>query len=83
MDSNKSAAFAAAIAAQLRAERAAAGLTIEDLSALSGASRSSVFRYLSGARDIGVGSLFAITQAMGLSVAEFTRRAEDRIASQQ
>lgn len=72
-------AYQEAIAEQLRAERAARGLTIEDLAATTTLHRSSVIRYLSGERDIKISVLFELSGALGLSVPELLRRAEQRL----
>lgn len=76
-------AYQDAIAEQLRAERAARGLTIDGLAAEAGIHRSSVIRYLDGERDIKMSALFAMAGALGLTVPELLTRAEQRISDQQ
>lgn len=69
-----------AIAEQLRAERAARNLTMDDLVERTSIARSSVIRYLSGERDIKMSALFELAGALGLSVPELLLRAEQRIS---
>lgn len=78
MDNNAE-LYQGAIVAQLRAERAAAGLTIDDLTARTTLGRASVTRYLSGDRDIPMKALFELAHALGLTPGEFIRRAEQRM----
>lgn len=78
MDNNAE-LYQGAVAAQLRAERAASGLTIDDLTARTTLGRASVFRYLSGERDIKMSALFELANALGVSVGELIRRAEQRM----
>lgn len=73
----------AAIAATLNGERAAAGLTFEQLADKTGISARSLKRYLSGTardpRDLTVTSLGEITMALNISIGEVIRRAEQRL----
>lgn len=75
-------AYQEAIAEQLRAERAARGLTIEELVARTTLHRSSVIRYLSGERDIKMSALFEMAEALGLTVPVLLLRAEERLGNQ-
>jgi transcriptional regulator with XRE-family HTH domain len=56
--------FAAAIVEQLRAERAARQMTVDQLAAAAGVSAISVKRYLSGAREIPIDVLARLAAAL-------------------
>jgi len=71
----------AAVAAELRAERAAQRMTIDTMAAASGYPKRSLLRWLNTERSIGVEPLFAMAGALGVPAAELVRRAEKRVAS--
>lgn len=77
---NRAQQYQEAIAEQLRAERAARGLTIEGLTAKTTLHKSSVVRYLDGDRDIKMSALFELAAALELPVPELLTRAEQRIS---
>lgn len=62
------------------AERAAAGLTIEQLAVASGIGKRSLIRYLNGEREIPGRALTKIARGLGIPMGTIWRRAEDRIA---
>lgn len=69
------------VAAQLRAERAAAHLTQAQVIEGSGLGRSTYLRLESGERVADTAQLAAILSVIGLPMSEFMRRVEDRIVS--
>ncbi|TFD27474.1 helix-turn-helix domain-containing protein [Cryobacterium cryoconiti] len=72
--------FNEAVAAQLRAERAAKGMTIDQLVAVSGISKSQVLRLVHGKRDIDMRDIASLTQALGLDPVTLISRAQARMA---
>ena len=68
-----------AVTRTFRAERAASGLTINELAARSGMSRSTIARFESGSRSMDTDQLAAICAVVGLRMSEFLRRAEERL----
>lgn len=68
----------AAVAAQLRAERAAADLTVEQLAREADMSPVSVQRYLRGKRHIDVAVLFQLAKALEVEPAEIVANAQRR-----
>lgn len=64
------------MAAEIRAERAAAGYTQEELSKFSGVSLSTLKRILNGAIDINVADLSAIADALSTGLPERVTPAE-------
>lgn len=71
-------ALMAAFIAQMNAERAAAGLSLADLSRRSGIPWRTLQRYLSGERDMPVRVQLRISEAFGISIATLWRRTDDR-----
>ncbi|MGN0065781.1 MAG: helix-turn-helix domain-containing protein [Nocardioides sp.] len=69
----------AAVAAELRAERAAKDLTTKELSALAGIPYASLRRYLGAERHIDVATVAALCGALGLEAGELVARASDRL----
>ena len=69
-----------ALAAILRAERAAQRLSIAYLVAHMGISKSTVLRLLAGDRAIDVAHLAGFAEAFGMDPAELMRIAEQRVA---
>lgn len=67
-----------AVAAQLRAERAAAELTIDQLSDRSGIHKQTLMRYLKGTREIPLASFYAIADGLGVTADELLERAQRR-----
>lgn len=74
-------AYLQALAATLRAERAAADLTFEELAELSGVSKSSLLRFEKGTRDPSIGTLTKIAQALGKTPVYLAVHAESRLAN--
>jgi transcriptional regulator with XRE-family HTH domain len=72
-------AVSQAIAAQLRAERAAAGLTREQVYEAAGVSRSTYARIEKGSIVIDTAQLAAIAAVLGVPASDIWRRAEDRM----
>ncbi|MDR0593713.1 MAG: helix-turn-helix transcriptional regulator [Bifidobacteriaceae bacterium] len=75
--------FNAAVAAELRAERAARQLTIRDVVSRSGLPEITVIRYLNDQRAIPVPALYAISQALGVEPGAMLDRAAIRVKAQQ
>lgn len=74
-------AIALAVAAQIRAERAASGLTQRQVMDLSGLPKSTYLRLESGERVADVSQLAAFCAAVGVPLAEFMHRAEERLSA--
>ena len=72
-------AYAAALAAELRAERAARGLTLAQLADQLGMSRVVLGRYLNGIRDLPVSTFADIAAALGAQPGVLLDRARDRM----
>jgi transcriptional regulator with XRE-family HTH domain len=72
--------FQDAIAATLRAERAARKLSMDKLAELSGVSRATIVRLESGTRHGDLVQFYKIATAMGMTGSELLRRAEQRQA---
>jgi transcriptional regulator with XRE-family HTH domain len=71
----------AALAAALRAERAAKQMTIVDLADAAGVAERSAIRHLNGQRDITVSVLDRYATALGVRGSDLMREAERREAS--
>ena len=67
------------VAAQIRAERAASGLTQIGLYTRAGIPRSTYLRIESGTHIADTTELAKITEALDLSMSEFFRRVENRM----
>ena len=68
-----------AIADQLRAERTIQGITLDGLAQKVGVSKITVHRYLHAQRDIPITTLADICEALGVTMGEIIRRAEERL----
>lgn len=64
---------------QIKAERAALGLTQAELAEKIGKDKQTVMRYENGKRDIPIDDLALMASAFGLGPIELLRRAEQRI----
>lgn len=73
---------ALAFAAQLRAERAAAGMSQDDLVAATGISKSAIARIETGVRVMDTAQLGKFCRAFGISVATFAIRADERMRAE-
>ena len=73
---------ALAFAAQLRAERAAAGMSQDDLVAATGISKSAIARIETGARVMDTAQLGKFCRAFGISIATFAVRADERMRAE-
>lgn len=74
---------ALAFAAQLRAERAALGMSQADLAEATGVSMSAIARIETGARVMDTAQLGKFCQALGISIATFAIRADERMRAEQ
>lgn len=70
----------AAVAAELRAERAAQNLTVQQLAERSDVPYPSVRRYLAAERHIDVSVLHALATALGATSGELISAAEERLS---
>lgn len=70
--------FGAAVAAELRAERAAAGITIAALASDAGIPEVTLRRYLKNTRDLPLPALVALSFALGVNPAIILTRAQER-----
>ena len=66
--------------AQLRAERAAAGMTQEELAIAAGVSKRALARYLAGERVMSVRIMDDLAVALGLDFRTLFERAEERLS---
>jgi transcriptional regulator with XRE-family HTH domain len=73
----------AALGAQVRAEAAARGVTIKALAAAIGKDRSQLIRYLDGERDFPVSVVYAVADALDMSVSLLISRGVDRLEERQ
>lgn len=73
---------ALAFAAQLRAERAAANMSQDDLARATGISKPTIARIELGQRVMDTAQLGAICRALGLSLTTFATRADGRMHEQ-
>jgi len=73
----------AAVAAELRAERAAKDLTAKQLSALAGVPYASLRRYLGAERHIDVATLAELCRALDLDVVALVARAAERLGRER
>lgn len=73
----------AAVAAEIRAERAARQVTIDELADRSSISKSTLLRLLNERRLIGMEALSDIARALGVSATVIVGRAERRLAVEQ
>jgi DNA-binding XRE family transcriptional regulator len=78
MDNRERSPWSESVAAQIRAERAAASLTQDELVALSGIPRSTYIRLERGQRVADVSQLARICGALELPLSEFWQRVEAR-----
>lgn len=70
---------AAAFADQLRAERAVAGMSQDELAKRTGISKSTILRLEAGSRVMDTAQLGEICRALGISIGTFAARAEQRL----
>lgn len=68
-----------ALAAEIRAERAAVGLTVKELAVRSGVPYGTLNRLLPGERDISYTQLVRLATALGLDPSELSNRAVRRM----
>jgi transcriptional regulator with XRE-family HTH domain len=68
MSPNHGEAINAAVAAELRAQRARIGVSYDVLAEQTGLSKSAVFKYLKGTRSIPVPALYDLCDALGIGV---------------
>lgn len=68
-----------AMAAEIRAERAAKGLTVVELGQAIGVSKSKMLALLKGSIDIDVPDIESLTLAFGITPAELMGRAQERV----
>lgn len=74
---------AAAFAAQLRAERAVAGMSQDELAKRTGISASTILRLEAGSRVMDTAQLGAICRALGITIGTFAIRAEGRMLAER
>lgn len=71
-----------ALAAQLRAERAAAGMTQTELARQAGMSRVQLARIEGDERTLDIAQAADLSKALGISLVEFVQRAEARLSKE-
>lgn len=72
-------AFTNALAAELRGEMAAQGVTLDEMAERIGSSKSSVYRYLKGTRELPMPAYYAMTSTLGVSPADIMGAAVRRM----
>lgn len=72
--------YARAVAAELRAERAAQEVSLRGLEARTGHSYSALHKYLSGQRILPLHTFMDICEGLSVSPVEISTRAEARLA---
>lgn len=82
VEKDHSAGLNGAVAAVLRGERAATGLTLDQLAEKSGISLTSVQRFLQAKRDINVAVLAALAEALDTTPEAVVAAAQERLARQ-
>jgi AraC-like DNA-binding protein len=75
--------YTAAIAAELKAERAATGVQNARIAEVSGLSTRQLVRIFKGERSVGVSDLILICQSLGIDLSTLIARAEARIEKQR
>ena len=80
-NARKESELSLAVAAQLRAERAVSGMTIDELASKSGVSRGALMKVLNGQVTADVTQLDKICRALGVTILDLFLRAEARIAA--
>ena len=73
----------AAFAAQLRAERAAAGMNQAELGSAAGLSKQTILRFENGSRVMDTAQLADICRALGITIVDFVIGAEQRLARER
>lgn len=68
-----------AVADQIRHERSAAGVSMDDMTPRTGICRSTMYRIEAGTRVADVTQLHRICDALNVPVSTFMRRVEDRV----
>lgn len=71
--------FNAAVAAELRAQRAKTRLTIDGLVAATGYAKSTVLNYLNGHRDIPLPALVELCRALSVDARVIFERAQEAV----
>lgn len=83
-NARKESELSLALAAQLRAERAVTGMTIDELAKRTyGVGRGTLLKVLNGQVTADVSQLDAICRALGVRVIDVFLRAEERLAAQR
>jgi DNA-binding XRE family transcriptional regulator len=83
LNARKQSPLSIAVADQLRAERAIAKMTVEELSRKSGVSKRSLEAILTGKRTADVIQLDSICRALGVPLLDLFMRAEERLRSNE
>lgn len=74
--------FTEALAAQLRAERAASQASVQSMADAAGIAPGSVARYLSGERDPAIGTVYRFTSVLDVNLDQIIQRAISRMDEQ-
>jgi transcriptional regulator with XRE-family HTH domain len=75
--------YTAAIAAELKAERAATGVQNAVIAEATGISPRQVIRIFNGERSVGVSDLIMICRSLGIDLPTLIARAEARVEKQR
>ncbi|WP_166673547.1 helix-turn-helix transcriptional regulator [Curtobacterium sp. PhB25] len=78
-DNDQKTAANQALAAEIRAERAAVGITVRELALRSGVPYGTLNRILPGERDISFGQLTQLAGALGVTPSDLSERAVRRM----
>ena len=82
-NARKESELSLAVAAQLRAERAAASMTIDELARRSHVSKNALLNVLNGKRTADVSQLDSICRALGVRLIDLFVRAEERLVAER
>jgi len=74
--------FARTVAAQVRAEIAAAGTTVAGVARATGINRETLDRWVKGERALSMPTLYRISVAVGIDPHVIVQRAEERFAAE-
>lgn len=75
--------YTAAIAAELKAEKAATGVQNVAIAAASGLSERQIIRIFKGERSVGVSDLILICKVLGIDLMTLIQRSEARVEKQR
>lgn len=78
MDTTKSKGLLGALVLEIKAERAAAGLTVQQLADQAGISKSKLDRIIAGQQDIGITDIASLSEVFKIEPTDLLAHAQDR-----